>query len=1352
MFLADLDPRSLADAAPAGITPADLFLGAGDSPLQVAVFKSHRKPGRPELRELWTKRHRGGVAPVAIVALWGDARASLCTHTGVEQAELEDLEESQAERICRAALTAPDRHSALRLLAATLGQLESAVPGLRNSGLFAMHELEHGVPARPDWAKAAAAARPMLALRGRPLIERLGFKIDPLPSHASLLLAGGNRRVAVAVFLERPDQIEPAATLFDHLSPVSFALAKADEHNLDYVVVSAGTTLRIYPVKPGVGTGRRGRTETYVELDLALLRDEHAGYLHLLASAEALHPEGSFVSILNASREFAVGLGERLRDRVYEDVVPGFAAALVKARHLRNPSTDKLAETYEMALLVLFRLLFVAYAEDKELLPLHSSESYRQHSLKHLALRLQREREQNEEYGTGAHYWSEVTQLWRAIDRGNPAWHVPTYNGGLFLEEATSAAKALAALELPDTEFALPLRALLLDESGEGVVGPIDFRSLGVREFGTIYEGLLEQDLAVAEHDLTVEKKTGAYVPARKGGVVVVPEGRVYLHNASGARKASGAYYTKDFAVEHLLEHALDPALDDHLARVAAHYDDREKSERFFDFHVADIAMGSGHFLVAAIDHIERKLSGFLAKFPLAGVRNELERLRTSAKEALGDDYRGDVIEDTQLLRRQIARRCMFGVDLNPLSVELARLSIWIHTFVPGLPLSFLDQNLVVGNSLVGVATFDEARDLLGSADDLFALSADELLAGAREPLERLAKLADATVAEIKEARKLYLKAREAIQPTQDLLTILAASRIDTPQPGDSAKEREARLSGAVASGQVTTRRGRQGDVFFERLVRRAETTLAGLRPLHFPIAFPQVFLGERRGFDVILGNPPWEEATVEDDAFWARHSPGMRSLPQREQEAAKAKFRRTRPDLAALLERELTEVAVRRKLLVTGPFPGMGTGDPDLYKAFCWRFWALVNAVDGRVGVVLPRSAFAAKGSTEFRRALFAEAGAIKLTQLLNNAGWVFANVHPQYTVALTTISRARADGGNLLLDGPYASLDRFRSGRVAEPAVFYGKQVATWNDSLSLPLLPTEQSVGVFLKLRRSPRLDLDDGVSWRARPHRELDATNDKDWMDVESESCPRGYWPVFKGESFDLWTPDTGSYYAWADPKPLLKHLQDKRERSARKADSPFGGFPPASIADSSTLPCLHPRIVFRDISRSTDTRTMRVALLPPKCFLTNKGPYLLIPRGTIDDQAFLLGVLSSIPLDWYARRFVETSLNFFILNPFPIPRLQSSDPMRRRVIEIAARLATRDDRFGEWASHFKLEPKVLAEDEKGDLIAELDAAVSLLYGLAKKDVVHIFETFHEGWEHEERLRAVLAHVRRLSSQN
>ena len=137
-------------------------------------------------------------------------------------------------------------------------------------------------------------------------------------------------------------------------------------------------------------------------------------------------------------------------------------------------------------------------------------------------------------------------------------------------------------------------------------------------------------------------------------------------------------------------------------------------------------------------------------------------------------------MEDTQLLRRQIARRCICGVDLNPIAVELARLSIWIHTFVPGLPLSFLDHNLVCGNSLVGIATFDEAKELVGAtAGTLFSMSAENLIGGAVDAIERLSRMSDADAREIARARKAHKDAREAIGPTAALFDVLAASRLD---------------------------------------------------------------------------------------------------------------------------------------------------------------------------------------------------------------------------------------------------------------------------------------------------------------------------------------------------------------------------------------------------------------------------------------------------------------------------------------------------------------------------------------------------------------------------------------------
>ena len=850
---------------------------------------------------------------------------------------------------------------------------------------------------------------------------------------------------------------------------------------------------------------------------------------------------------------------------------------------------------------------------------------------------------------------------------------------------------------------------------------------------------MLESALSVAETDLAVDAKTDAYVPVKGRATPVVREGDVYLHNASGARKSTGAYYTKSFAVEHLLDRAMETALNDHLARLDAMYDTREAAEHFFDFRVADIAMGSGHFLVAAVDRIERRLSNYLAKRPLPAVADELERLRKTALESLGPEWSGEPIEDTQLLRRQIARRCVFGVDLNPLAVELARLSVWIHTFVPGLPLSFLDANLVIGNSLVGIATFGEAQEVLGAGLSLFEMSAEQMLGVVKPLVARLGKLADATAAEVREARKLYGDVKAKVRHVAGLFDVVTAARID-----DSIKEK-------VDSALVSKLSTEQGDAFTDSLVKRASRAVSQLQPLHFPVAFPQVFLSPRGGFDVILGNPPWEKAHVEEHEFWARHYPGFRGLKQAERETQLPKFEKTRPDLVAAFEAERAKADALRAVLLAGPFPGMGSGHPDLYKAFCWRFWQLVSRDGGCIGVVLPRAVFAAKGSEEFRRALFGDTGKTDLTMLLNTKGWVFDNAEPRYTIALVAVQRGKAEPPQQLsLQGPYASLPSYAAKRVAEPARFPYNAVRAWTETLALPLLPSEASATVFAQMRKSPRFDQAGDEAWVARPLQgDLNSTTAKPLMDFK-EKPSRTNWPVYAGESFDIWTPDTGNYYAVAEHNAVTAELHQKRQASAARANSPFASFPKKVLADAATLPCRSARIAFRRITRATDSRTMRAALVPPRVLLVDTAPYLLWPRGDESDQAFLLGILCSIPLDWFARRFVETHMDFHVSNGLPIPRAEARSPMRRRVIDCSGRLAAQDDRFGEWARSLKVKPRRLTDDERDDLVAEIDAAVAHLYGLTEANLAHVFETFHEGWDYGDRLNVTLKHYRHLKS--
>ena len=170
---------------------------------------------------------------------------------------------------------------------------------------------------------------------------------------------------------------------------------------------------------------------------------------------------------------------------------------------------------------------------------------------------------------TSTSMWTDLTQVWDVIDTGDlEGMGVPAYNGGLFTRDADKnpSGAATYGLRLTNDQVGPVLRGLLIDETADGVPGMVDFRSLSVREFGTIYEGLLASGLGIAETDLTIDSND-TFVPAGKGHPIAVTAGSVYFHSRSGSRKATGSYFTKPFAVEHLLDTALEPALDDQIGR-----------------------------------------------------------------------------------------------------------------------------------------------------------------------------------------------------------------------------------------------------------------------------------------------------------------------------------------------------------------------------------------------------------------------------------------------------------------------------------------------------------------------------------------------------------------------------------------------------------------------------------------------------------------------------------------------------------------------------------------------------------------------------------------------------------------
>jgi hypothetical protein len=277
----------------------------------------------------------------------------------------------------------------------------SELPGIRNEGLLSDHELARGARLRLDWASAQASAVAVLGAAGIDLLHRLGFRVEKVDGVTSLLRTGSRDR-AIAVLLNVGETPEGAAARFQNISPISWALDMADRRGLPWVMVVQGDRVRLYPVELGIGVGRRGRTETWIELCTNLMRQDQAALLWLVFSADALKPSGTLEAMLESSKRFASDLALRLRERIYDRVVPGLATGIAEARGVKASTAEELRLTYAMALTVLFRLLFIAYAEDRDLLPFTTNDAYKNRALKTKA---QEMAQSATSPGTGTHLW-----------------------------------------------------------------------------------------------------------------------------------------------------------------------------------------------------------------------------------------------------------------------------------------------------------------------------------------------------------------------------------------------------------------------------------------------------------------------------------------------------------------------------------------------------------------------------------------------------------------------------------------------------------------------------------------------------------------------------------------------------------------------------------------------------------------------------------------------------------------------------------------------------------------------------------------------------------------------------------
>lgn len=1155
--------------------------------------------------------------------------------------------------------------------------------GLTVAGLGTRHVYADRLRGSKRWQRLAQAATQAEGAEDwRGILTRLEYVVEQLPREGYLARFDGS---PVVVVIPRSSVADFSRLDGEGRLPTGVLLSLCRSHGAPFGMLAAGSRFRLY----AMGEHAAAAASRYVEIDTALLGADDRPFLGLLGPDWLA--SGGIAEIVAEADAYGQVLRERLDAVLRQAVLPQVGLALGRwALAAGDDLADQaVLEGLEAAALTfVFRVIFLLHAEASGYLPMEHA-AYRARSMMMICDRAYRERDGHDHQSTSL--WGDYQNLVERVRTGHAPWNLPAYNGDLFAADGIRGADVLEHATIPDAALGGSLAALGRDPDQPDV--GIDYSGLGVEHLGYVYEGLLSLRLSQATEPLRYDAATDAYVPAT-GGAVDVSAGELVWATNEGGRKRQGVYYTPTVIVQHLVRTGVRPAFARHLdaVRTLAESDPAAAAARLFEFFVLDPACGSAHFLVEVVNELADQIAQFIGEVPLPGVREQLDGLRASA-----GTY-GALVDDTALVRRLALKRCVYGVDLSAMGAEIAKVSLWLSTFVPGLALSYLDHNIRQGNSLVGVAALDELKISQIQADAITIRVRD-----AGEAAARLAVIDDATPNSYRESRDQADAITQTLAGAGTVCSLVTAGYLGRDGVTPKSVQHEIDQRGvAFLDGQRSA------------LAAAATANARAESALDWPLAFPEVFARDQPGFDAVIGNPPWDEVTVEELAFYTRYRPGLRSLPESEQRAEIARMVTQRPELEHLLAAEQAMVAEQRGYYNRNPAYPSTSGDPDVAKLFARRYATLLRS-GGTLAVVLPRTLTSSKGGSDFRQWLFTECFPQRIDFLLNTKRWAF-DIEPRYTIALITAGKggARTAGEWFETAGVAASRTEFDH-QVAEPGVPTG--VGALGLRREVPLVNSQAQADLLAALPKRGSILLGDG-HWRCFPVGELHETNDRTlWRDATDGV------PLWKGESFDQYDP----HGADVRPCPLTPTVLKKVLKSQPGQGTLITGVTTkaervAAVARSWG----RARLAFRDVSRATDSRTVRAALVPPGVLLTNTAPYLAFVDDDPLAEAACLSVLNSLVFDWQARRYVELHMNFFIAEGLLSPTL--TDDLVAQIGRRAARLSCRDDRFAEFATATSVEYGRMPAKDREQLRAEIDALVAHAYAITPDGLEVVFADF------------------------
>ncbi|MDX0442492.1 N-6 DNA methylase [Sinorhizobium medicae] len=1073
--------------------------------------------------------------------------------------------------------------------------------------------------------------------------------------------------------------------------------------------------------------------QAFIEADLgAIFRDEMfadftALWLLIHATrfgAEDAAPENCPLERWRAAGQQAgTAARDRLRGNVEDALVAlgqGFLDANPEFRIRLDNNEVQINIWFEQLLRVVYRLIFLAVAEDRDLLhPRNASAHVR--GLYQSAYGFDYLRERSARRAAHDHHhdaWEGMQVVFSALERGEKLLGLPAL-GGLFAPELT---RDINDLKLPNKAFLVAVfRLSYLVDDGQRV--RINWRDMATEELGSVYESLLEL--------VPIREKQGRTF-AFAGGV----------ETKGNSRKVSGSYYTPDSLVQALLDTTLDPVLDKAEAEGGA--------DAILKLTVIDPACGSGHFLLGAA-----------------------RRMATRVAQIRSPDA-----PDYNAAMRDVVRSSIYGVDRNPMAMELTKVALWIETVEPGKPLGFLDANIRCGDSLLGIfdlknlekgipdaaykpLTGDDkeaakvagkvnkqqrdskTRDLFGHAD------ATDLAAAAK----KLHEMGEDTPAALRAKAEAFAALHRGnswwAKKTASDLYIAAFLRPKQFRKSAMATSKELDLVPTTLDVR-TALAGGQGN---PQLTATAIDLAGSAYAFHWSLEFADIMADG--GFDVVIGNPPWERIKLQEQEFFATRDADIATAinaAERERLIKELEKAPTGTPMRCLLEEfetakrtaEAASIFARVPGEDGGRFPLAGRGDVNTYALFAELFLRLAHKVGGRAGVIVPTGIATDATTAPFFGHLI-DSHSLHSLYSFENEEFVFPGVHHSFKFCILTIAKdnkAPPEFSFFLRNVAALEDERRRFRLLSEEIARISPNTKT------APVFRSTRDAELTAKIYEHVPVLIDDGkgaignpwnIEFLAMFHMSNDSGLFKAAADLAGAGFRRDginwtngdirYLPLYEAKMIHQFDHRFGDYRVRGDDRGF-RVMPETNILDYQNPDfevEPFYWVPePVVKSKKSSRSDVYP-IGFRDVTSAVSERTF-VSTILPEVGTNHKLP-LIFAKSNVD-AVLLQSNFSSLVVDYIARTKVGgLSMAMFVIKQLPIlPASSYSSDDVAFISDRCVRLTFTSYAMQSFARKmdYTSKPCIWEPAERAKLRAEIDAFYAVKYGLSRNELSYLLD--------------------------